>query len=577
MRPTTTPSAAATIRAAALAGLALGCAAGGAPVQPEPLSSLDPIFAANDRTDAPGCAVAVLRDGDVVVQRAYGMADIGLGVPYSSASVTWIPYSEARVFTGLAVAMLAREGRIDLDDPVRQHVPEVPAYASDVTVRQLIHHTSGIPDYGVLAGPGWDIFDRMDEAEFFRIVARRNRLEFSPGSDVMYSNTDYALLRILVQRASGESLGAFLAERVFEPLGMTGTRVGAPLALVIPGRTPFYEPGPAGFDEVVGTRVSPVGGIAVTTNLDDLIRWEQALGERRLGVDSLLAMLKEGAPESDAETGGYAFGLYRATVDGRPAEIYRGVGEYMYLVRVPSERLAVATLCNAYRDMWSFGTEVAEQFLTPPAAAVSADTGAVAGSEPAEETAPVGVTVPVAELARYAGSYRHSDSMSVRLKIELAHDTLVATTPDDSRYPLLPLGDGRFAVVFPEGDWVRLTVSGPDSAGTLHLKQELPNGASAGPDLQGAAPWKPGAAELAVYAGRYAGEDVPFDLEVGVAGDSLVAWSRGLAVTELVPHAPDEFDIDSYRMHFRRDSAGRVTHLEIDATRVKDMRLERQP
>jgi CubicO group peptidase (beta-lactamase class C family) len=117
---------------------------------------------------------------------------------YDSPTTTWIPYSEARIFTSLAVAMLARDGKISLDDPVRRHVPEVPAYAGAVTVRQLVHHTSGLADYGShMSGP--DVFGRMSEDEFFRILARWGKLGFPPGRGHTYSNTDYALLRLLTE------------------------------------------------------------------------------------------------------------------------------------------------------------------------------------------------------------------------------------------------------------------------------------------------------------------------------------------------------------------------------------------
>ena len=145
-----------------------------------PSERIDAVFAEYDSRTTPGCAVAVLHRDSVVFQKAYGMAHIGFGVPMTTATTTWIPYSEARIFTALAVAMPARDGKISLDDPVRRHVPEVPAYAGAVTVRQLVHHTSGLADYGSLVS-GFDVFDRMSEDEFFRILARWGTLGFPPG------------------------------------------------------------------------------------------------------------------------------------------------------------------------------------------------------------------------------------------------------------------------------------------------------------------------------------------------------------------------------------------------------------
>ena len=159
-------------------------------------SAVDAIFKRYDSRQSPGCSVAVIDDGKLLLKKSYGMADIALGVPRTSSTNHWIPYSEARVFVALAVAMLARDGRIGLDDPIRRHIPQVPAYASAVTVRQLLHHTSGLADYLALDPAGDSMWTRVSEDEFFRVLERWGKLGFAPGEAKMYSNTDYALLEM---------------------------------------------------------------------------------------------------------------------------------------------------------------------------------------------------------------------------------------------------------------------------------------------------------------------------------------------------------------------------------------------
>ncbi|HWS77290.1 MAG TPA: serine hydrolase domain-containing protein, partial [Thermomonas sp.] len=186
-----------------------------------PESAVDAIFKRYDSKDTPGCSVAVIDGGKMLLKKSYGMADPSLGVPRTSATSHWIPYSEARVFVALAVAMLARDGKIGLDDPIRKHIPQVPAYAAAVTVRQLLHHTSGLADYGVL-DPGFDsMWSRVSEDELFRALARWNKLGFAPGTSSMYSNTDFALLELLVARLGGGSLHDYLHAKLLAPLGMT--------------------------------------------------------------------------------------------------------------------------------------------------------------------------------------------------------------------------------------------------------------------------------------------------------------------------------------------------------------------
>jgi len=395
------------------AGAATGAArtAGAQVVHVPPAKRIDAVFAEYDSRTTPGCAVAVLHRDSVVFQKAYGMAHIGFGVPMTTATTTWIPYSEARIFTALAVAMLARDGKISLDDPVRRHVPEVPAYAGAVTVRQLVHHTSGLADYGVLMS-GFDVFDRMSEDEFFRILARWGKLGFPPGRGHMYSNTDYALLRILVERVTNRSLHDFLHERLLTPLGMRDTRIGSDQRLATSVHALFHERVAGDWRTLLRYRVSPVGGISVTTSVDDLARWARALRDSTTGIEPLLASLERGAPDS-ARADGFAYGVYRSERSGIRSVEYRGVGDYKYLTRVPDADLSVVTLCNAYSGTSSFGPAVAFLFVGPAEGA-----RAPAVVAPAPAVAPT-VAVPVAELRRYVGEYVLLDGRDAAVRVDV--------------------------------------------------------------------------------------------------------------------------------------------------------------
>lgn len=544
-----------------------------APAAPDSLEArVDAVFA---RYDNPGCAVAVLRGDEVVLQKAYGMAHLGFGVPMTTATSLWIPYSEARVFTALAVAMLARDGQVGLDDAVRRHVPEVPAYAAAVTVRHLLHHTSGLADYGVLAGPGWDLPDRTSEDEVFRMLARWGQLGFAPGTAEMYSNTDYALLKILVERVTGGSLHAYLDAQLLGPLGMASTRVGADQAAVFPGHTLFYEPdgdGARTYKTVLGYRVSPVGGISVTTSVDDLVRWARALRDPALGLDALLAGLEADAPEGKD---GFAFGVYPVD-DARPPMVtYRGVGEYVYLVRVPEAELSVATLCNAYRGMWMYGPEVARLYAAAgPGTDVPTDAGVSVQSAPTPT-----VEVPRAELERYVGEYRAREgpTRGRPFRIAVQDGGLAFTPPDGRSFLAQPIGDGRFEFdVVPPGIRIHLTFTeAPDGDMAMEIAED---GDASNPPQYRWTQWTPTADDLSAYPGTYTGDDVDVTFYVTVAGDRVVMASRGMAATELAPQdQPDTFRISDYVVRFHRDNTGHVTHLTLDATRVKGMRYTRQP
>ena len=545
------------------------------PADAPSMDSVDAIFSRYDKTTTPGCSVAVIDHGKVVLKKSYGMADISLGVPMTSSTTSWIPYSEARVFVALAVAMLARDGEVSLDDPIRKHVPEVPAYAAAVTVRQLLHHTSGLADYGVLAGPGWEIHDRMSEDEMFRMLARWNKLGFAPGQDKMYSNTDYALLKILVERIGKGSLHAYLEETLLRPLNMTGTRIGADQGAVSPGHALFHEIDGDGYRRLLRYRVNPVGEIAVTTNLDDLVRWERALDDPALGLRTLLAGLEAGARPhtSDAGKEGYAFGVYQRTYEGVPLVEYHGIGEFAYLVQVPTDKLSVATLCNAYDGMWLFGADVARLYASPR---FQVETATQVPTPP--RTPPVvpalSVVVPPAELKRHVGEFRTMDG-KVAMQIAAVDGGLVVSFRGQD-YRATALGNGRFEVIR-DGTAAIFDFSDTEAGSMALAISNASTGESEGPAFKRWQARQPTAEALGSFTGTYMGDDVELIYHVTADDKQARISGRGLPETVLAPQEQaDLFRVGSYTLEFNRATDGRVMSFTLDAPRVKGMRFSRR-
>lgn len=556
--------------------LAPGLALGQAPAPAPPaVEAVDAIFRQYDSRKTPGCSLAVINGGKVVLQRDYGMADISLGVARTRGTSHWLPYSEARVFVALAVAQLEKEDSLRLDDPVRRHVPQLPEYAAAVTVRQLLHHASGLADYGVLDYAFDAMSSRLSEDELFRVLRRWGRLGFPPGEGSMYSNTDYALLRILVERVSGGSLHDFVHARWLGPLGMDSTRIGASQATIHPGHALFHESPADGGGRVLGYRSSPTGGISVTTSLDDLIRWEAALRDPARGLSSMLRSLERGAPPlpDGAARESFSFGVYRRTHNGVPMVAHQGVGGYAYLVQVVDRPLSVVTLCNAYPGMDGFGFEVAALFAAPQSTEAA---GALAPSPLAPPPPGPPVKLSVAELETYAGTYRNANrSFSANLRVS---DGALVFTPEGGKSfpPLVPVGDGRFTNTF-DGSTYLLTFK-PAEGGMGMTAWDLTLNESGGQALTRWTPasW-PTADKLAAYPGNYVGEAVDGTIYVRVDGGRVWVSGRGMAETALVPvDAVDGFEgPDIYRTRFERDARGRVVALVLDATRVQGIRFVR--
>src|SRR2546426_4330335 len=186
-------------------------------------AEVDKLFAQWDKPDSPGCALAIVKDGRIVHSRGYGMADLEHEVRITPASPFYVG-SLSKQFTAMIIALLAEQGTLGLDDDIRKYLSELPAYDTPITIRHLIHHTSGLPEYmPLLARAGWRPDAPFGNRDVLDIIAREHQLNFRPGEQFSYSNSGYTLLAVIAERAARVGLEEFSDARIFSPLGMKAT------------------------------------------------------------------------------------------------------------------------------------------------------------------------------------------------------------------------------------------------------------------------------------------------------------------------------------------------------------------
>ncbi|WP_256869018.1 serine hydrolase domain-containing protein [Sphingobium lactosutens] len=336
-----------------------------APADAGSIARLDALFARWDRKDAPGCAVAVSRNGQAIATRAYGMADLEKRVPATPDSI-YEAGSDSKQFTAAAILMLAREGKLSLDDDIRKYLPEIPAYSAPVTIRHMLHHTSGLRDWGsVAAVEGWPRNSRTaSNDDVLEIAARQSELNFAPGTHYLYSNSNYNLAAIIVARVSGQSLADFTRDRIFTPLGMTHTSWRDDHGDVVPGRTGAYDwqEGIYRNDQVIE---DAYGNGGLLTTVGDLVKWQAALDAGTFGAGFTEQMqtptrLNDGTPIA------YALALVNLDHHGQQEVSHSGsTGGYRaWMARYPKQKLAVSLLCNSGNaDTPVLGRAVADIFL----------------------------------------------------------------------------------------------------------------------------------------------------------------------------------------------------------------------
>jgi CubicO group peptidase (beta-lactamase class C family) len=540
---------------------------GGQPPSPQLnrlLVDLDADFASIAPT-GPGCAVGVDAPGAVPVTRAYGVADLEHAAPLTPESV-FETGSLAKQFTAAGMLLLAQDGKLTLDDDIRRYLPEMPNYGTPITIRHLLTHTSGLREqWSLLAlagsGPGSQIHT---QSTILDLASRQMELNFSPGAEFLYTNTNYVLAAIIIERVSGTSLERFTEQRLFRPLGMTHSRWREDFRTIVPGRAMAYAPTSDGFiANMPFTNVYGNGGLLTTVG--DLLRWNSFLDQpaRLPGGDALVAALETPGRLHDGTTLEYALGLEITRAHNLRLVAHSGstAGYKTWLGRYPAKGVSVAVLCNnGGVDAIKLGERVAEQALYA--------TGYVDSAPPASLVPPVGVPSKPAELTKHVGLFRNLVNGDL-VSTKIADGKLTLT--QGSTEILSQIDNGRFQSA--DGRVVQfVTVNGKATSLT----------SSTGTSSQrfvAVAPAKTGS-ELHEYVGTYYSPEL--DKRVRVTQESRGLLMRQAFAVEwrLEPRFSDGFTTrlrGTTTFVFSRTSSGHVDGFAAWANGVRGIRFVRQP
>ena len=308
----------------------------------------------------PGASVLVLHDGQPAIRRAWGMSDLESGMQ-AAPSTNYRLASVSKQFTAAAILLLAEDGRLEIEDPVRTWLPSLPEATAPVTIHHVLSHTSGLVDYEdvIPESMTWQLRD----ADVLRLLESQDRTYFAPGSDYRYSNSGYALLALIVERASGQDFPSFLRERIFLPLGMANTlayvREGPP----VPNRAWGYSLVDGAWQRTDQSQTSAVlGDGGIYSSIEDLARWDAALYDDRLLSRTSRALAFTPATATDDPAIEYGYG-WRIT-----GQSLWHSGETMgfrnVLVRWPEQRLTVIVLTNRNDpEPYRMALDIAEPWL----------------------------------------------------------------------------------------------------------------------------------------------------------------------------------------------------------------------
>ena len=407
-------------------------------------AAVDSVFAPYDATRGPGCAVGVVRNGALVLAKGYGMANLDHALAIRPTTVFNVG-SIAKQFTAAAIVLLEQEGLLSLEDPVSRWIPELTNLPPEVTLRMLLHHTSGLRDYiGLMRVAGHRPEEWYSVNDVMAMLARQKALTGTPGAGYEYSNSGYFLLSQVVQRASGRSLAEYTQERIFQPLGMKHTLFRDDPTRVIPNRAQGYVPAP---DRPHGYRISAstvpiIGDGGLYTTIEDLVLWNRNLDNPVVGGPAFVERMLERPVLANGDTLAYALGLQHGSYRGLRTVGHTGsfVGYRAGFRRYPEQDMAVFILCNR-RDLspTALGRRVAEAFLGHLMEPVRARE---VTQRESEEPKPLAMSA--SELAPFAGRY-YAEELDATYVVRLDGDTLKLVVGGDwLEGQLVPVEPGVF-------------------------------------------------------------------------------------------------------------------------------------
>ncbi len=529
----------------------------------EQSKQIDALFAKWDHSDSPGCTLAVMKGGKIIYKHAYGMANLDHDVilttdtPFHVASVS-------KQFTAASIVLLEQERKLSFDDEVRKFIPELPDFGAKITIRHLLHHTSGLRDQWDLLGlAGWRYsLDLITNDDVLSVVTRQKALNFPPGSEYTYSNTGYTLLGEIVKRVSGKTLREFTTERIFEPLGMKNSHFRDDHAEVIKHQAYGYATGNKGGWKLSTTNFDTVGATSLFTTVEDLALWDENFYTGKVGGPHFTETMLHHDPLTNGENIPYAFGLSTDKYRGLDVVDHGGAdaGYRSDLIRFPQQHFSVACLCNAggAAAPGTLAKKVADILLATELAPQATD----------QKASEQFITLSAEQAKARAGFFLEIRTDQI-WKLA-AKETELSLVFGDDATPLHPYTADRFRIAqYPVE--VRFSL-GKD--GLLEMEVGTPGEKMS--SYRQLAPYtlpedgKPG------YVGNYRSEEIDPVYRITEENGKLVLKRLKHKPETLEAVAPDMFRAEVGTLRFKRDASRNISGVLLTTGRIRNLEFRKE-
>jgi CubicO group peptidase (beta-lactamase class C family) len=527
-------------------------------------SKIDSLFA--EYNNSPGLAVGVYSKGEILFKKGYGIANLDYDIKITPETVFDIG-SVSKQFTAACIVLLENEGKLSLDDDIRKYVPEISEFdEGKITIRNLLHHTSGLRDYlGLMYLSGISYDDTFTEETGLDILARQDELNFIPGSEFLYSNSGYLTLAIIIRRVSGESIGSFAQKNIFTPLEMKNTFIYEDGAKVVKNRAIGYSKDgdeykrEHHFDFVVG------GDGQVYTTVEDFFKWSENFKDNNLGNDSFLnKMLTKGTLSND-DSIDYALGLSHGVYKNYKTIGHGGAwgGFRANYLQFPEEDLAIAIMSN-------LGNVNAGQKAKQIADIILKDKLDKKIEEYEKESSKIEIPKTIFSLSQIVGNYEIQPGVIASLTIK--NDSLnVLQNWNKSTYNIIKTSGNTFQI--PGNNTLSFTFSNLKDELTQRLTVIQDGGETIAPrkkevDTSGIS--------LIDYTDSFFSKELDVTYVFEIENEILMFSIEGKQGTmECTISEIDQFTTEFGLVRFQRKN-GSISGFELDSGRVKNLSFEKR-
>lgn len=399
--------------------------------------------------EGPGAAIAIERDGKIVYSKGFGHADLEHDVHITPATVFHIA-SVSKQFTAFAIAMLADQGKLSVDDDIRKYLPEMHDFGTPITINHLVHHTSGLRDqWNLLMIAGWRLDDVITTEQIINMMSKQRELNFKPGDEMLYCNSGFTLMAEIVKRVTGQSFPDWSHENIFQPLGMNSTLFYDDHERIVYNRAYSYRRDSDGFKKS-NLNYANAGATSLFTTVEDLSKWAANFETPRVGNERVMAMMNERFVLNNGDTIDYAYGQGIGKYKGLDIISHGGAdaGYRTFFVRFPEQRVSISVFSNlAQFNPGGLSFAVADVYLAdqlkpePPSAQAPPPAQTVASTEE-KKFDPTTVN-----LADFVGRY-YSDEVETAYTFNVVNDTLRAQHQRHPDRKLAPRKENEFSAPF---------------------------------------------------------------------------------------------------------------------------------